>query len=113
MNGDTLSIKAPKECPKKFAAALQGKFLTRGNVLRILLLHLPSPNRGVPYRKGALTEVNSSGLIFGARLDGGQVLPTPPPPRTRMKWVPFVLSAFFPLFYSIFCFKSGHFPFKT
>ena len=30
-----------------------------------------------------------------------------------MKWVPFDLLSFFPLFYSIFCFKIGHFSFKT
>ena len=32
---------------------------------------------------------------------------------TRAKWVPFVLLAFFPLFYCIICFKIGRFPFKT
>ena len=35
MTGDTTSRKAPKECSKKFAATFKGKFLTRGNVLRI------------------------------------------------------------------------------
>ena len=35
MNGDAFSIKTPMECSKKFAATLRGKFLTRGNVLRI------------------------------------------------------------------------------
>ena len=35
MNGDTISIKAPKECSKKFAATFQRKFLTRGNVFGI------------------------------------------------------------------------------
>ena len=40
MNGDTFSIKAPKECSKKFATTFKGKFLTRGNVLRIFLLFL-------------------------------------------------------------------------
>ena len=35
-----------------------------------------------------------------------------PPPPTRVKWAPFVLLAFLPLFYSIFCFKIGHFPLK-
>ena len=40
MNGDAFSIKAPKECSKKFAATLGGKFLTRGNVLRIFFLFL-------------------------------------------------------------------------
>ena len=40
MNGDTFSIKAPKECSKKFAATFKGKFLTRGNVLRIFFLFL-------------------------------------------------------------------------
>ena len=40
MNGDTFSIKAPKECSKKFAATFQGKFLTRVNVLRIFFLFL-------------------------------------------------------------------------
>ena len=38
MIGDTFSIKAPKECSKKFVATFKGKFLTRGNVLRIFLL---------------------------------------------------------------------------
>ena len=40
MNGDTFSIKAPKECSKKFAATFKGKFLTGGNVLRIFFLLL-------------------------------------------------------------------------
>ena len=40
MNGDTFSIKAPKECSKKFGATLKGKSLTRGNVLRIFFLFL-------------------------------------------------------------------------
>ena len=40
MNGDTFSIKAPKECSKKIAATFEGNFLTRGNVLRILSLFL-------------------------------------------------------------------------
>ena len=40
MNGDTFSIKAPKECSKKFAATLKGKFLTRENVLRLSVLFL-------------------------------------------------------------------------
>ena len=35
MNGNTFSIKAPKECSKKFAATLIGKSVTRGNVLSI------------------------------------------------------------------------------
>ena len=40
--------------------------------------------------------------------------PTSPSlPCTRVSWVPFVLLAFFPLFYSSFCFKIDHFPFKT
>ena len=34
------SIKAPKECSKKFAANFTGKFLTRGNVLRLFFLFL-------------------------------------------------------------------------
>ena len=38
MNGDTFSIKAPKECSKKFVAAFKGQFLTRENVLRIFFL---------------------------------------------------------------------------
>ena len=46
MNGDTFSIKAPKECPKKFAATLKGKSLTGGNVLRIFFLF--SEDFGVP-----------------------------------------------------------------
>ena len=45
MNGDTVSIKSPRECSKKFAATFKGKFLTRGNVLRIF------------YRKGVATQV--------------------------------------------------------
>ena len=40
MNGDTFSIKAPKECSEKFAASFKGEFLTRGNVLRIFFLFL-------------------------------------------------------------------------
>ena len=40
MNGDTFSIKAPKECSKKFAATFTGIFLTRRNVLRIFFLFL-------------------------------------------------------------------------
>ena len=40
MNGDTFSIKAPKECSKKFVATFKRKFLTRGNVLRIFFLFL-------------------------------------------------------------------------
>ena len=40
MNGDTFSIKALKECSKKFAATFKGEFLTRGNVLRIFFLFL-------------------------------------------------------------------------
>ena len=35
MNGDTFSIKAPKERSKKLVAAFKGKFLNRGNVLRL------------------------------------------------------------------------------
>ena len=35
MNGDTFSTKAAKECSKKFAGTFKGKFLNRGNVLRI------------------------------------------------------------------------------
>ena len=40
MNDDTFSIEAPKECSKKFAATFKGKFLTRGNVLRIFFVVL-------------------------------------------------------------------------
>ena len=40
MNGGTFSIKAPKECSKKFAATFKGKYLTRENVLRIFLMFL-------------------------------------------------------------------------
>ena len=36
MNGDTFSIKAPKECSQKFAANFKEKSLTRGNVLTIV-----------------------------------------------------------------------------
>ena len=49
MNGDTFSIKAPKECSKKFGATLRRKFLTRGNVLRIFFLFLE--DLGVPQKK--------------------------------------------------------------
>ena len=40
MNGDAFSIKAPKECSKKFAATFEGNFHTRGKVLRIFFLFL-------------------------------------------------------------------------
>ena len=40
MNGDTFPRKAPKECSMKFVAVFKGKFLTRGNVLRIFFLFL-------------------------------------------------------------------------
>ena len=40
MNGDALSIKAPKECSKKFAANLKGKSRTRGNILRLCFMFL-------------------------------------------------------------------------
>ena len=40
MSGDTFIVKASKECSKKFAAIFNGKFLTRGNVLRIFFLFL-------------------------------------------------------------------------
>ena len=40
INGETFSIKAPKECSKTFAATFGGKFLTRRNVLRIFFLFL-------------------------------------------------------------------------
>ena len=33
MNGDAFSIKAPKECSKKFVATLKVKCLTREHVL--------------------------------------------------------------------------------
>ena len=46
MNGNTFSIKAPKECPKKFAASFKGEFLTREHVLRIFFLFLD--DFGVP-----------------------------------------------------------------
>ena len=49
MNGDTFSIKAPKECSKKFAATFKGKFLTRGNVLRTFSLFLE--DFGAPLQK--------------------------------------------------------------
>ena len=45
MNGDTCSVKAPKECSKKFAATFKGKFLTRGNVLRRFFLFLEDLGR--------------------------------------------------------------------
>ena len=38
MNGDTFSIKAPKECSKKFVAIFKGRFLTRGDVPRIFFV---------------------------------------------------------------------------
>ena len=54
MNGDVFSIKAPKECSKKFVATLRGKFLTRGNVLRIFFLFLE--DFGAPlFRDGETT----------------------------------------------------------
>ena len=40
MNGDAFSMKAPKEWSQKFVATFKEKFLTRGNVLRILFLFL-------------------------------------------------------------------------
>ena len=40
MNGDTLSIKAPRECSKKFVATFKGITFTRGNVLRVFLFFL-------------------------------------------------------------------------
>ena len=46
MNGDAFSIKAAKECSKKFAAPLEGNSLTRGNGLRIFFLFLE--DFGVP-----------------------------------------------------------------
>ena len=46
MNGETFSIKAPKECSKKFVGTFKGRFLTRGNVLRIFFLVLE--HFGVP-----------------------------------------------------------------
>ena len=46
MNGDTFSIKAPKEGSKKFVATFKGKFLTREKVLRIFFLFLE--DFGVP-----------------------------------------------------------------
>ena len=39
-DSDTFHIKAPKEYSKKFAATLRGKFLTRGNVVRILFIYV-------------------------------------------------------------------------
>ena len=39
-------MKAPKECSKKFAGTFKGKFLTRGNFLRIVFLFLE--DFGVP-----------------------------------------------------------------
>ena len=56
MNGDTFSIKAPKEYSKKFAATFKGKFLTRGNVLRIFFLFLEDFGARL-YRKGVATQV--------------------------------------------------------
>ena len=49
LNGDTFSIKAPEECSKKFAATFNGKFLTRGNILRIFFLFLE--DLGAPLQK--------------------------------------------------------------
>ena len=49
MNGDTVSIKAPKEYSKKFAATFKGKFLTSGNALRIFFLFLE--DFGAPLKK--------------------------------------------------------------
>ena len=49
MNGDTCSIKAPKECSEKFAATFEGKFLTRANVPRIFFMFLE--DFGAPLQK--------------------------------------------------------------
>ena len=43
-------IKAPKECSKKFAATFKGKFITGGNVRRIVFLFLE--DFGAPPMKG-------------------------------------------------------------
>ena len=51
MNGDGFSIKAPQECCKKVAATLRGKFLTRGNVLRIFFLFLEEDLGAPPIEK--------------------------------------------------------------
>ena len=78
------------------------------NLLRVVFLVRRGPlGRALSkfYRCGASEEKQRFWTIF---------LSAPcPPPRTRVKWVPFVLLAFFPQFYSIFRFKIGHFPFKN
>ena len=61
MNGDTFSIKAPKDCSKKFAATLKGKCLTRGNVLRILFGS--QQILGCLYREGVATDHMCGGSI--------------------------------------------------
>ena len=40
MNVHTFSLKAPTECSKKFVATFEGKYLTRGNALRLFFLFL-------------------------------------------------------------------------
>ena len=54
MNGDTFSIKAPKECSKKFAATFKGKCLTRTFPLVVLRRFW-----GL-YRKGVAIQVTLS-----------------------------------------------------
>ena len=46
MNGDTFSVKAPKNVLRSFAATPRGKLLTRGELLRICSLFLE--DLGVP-----------------------------------------------------------------
>ena len=78
MNGDTFSIKAPKECSKKFAATVKRKFLARGNVLRIFAMFLEGL-RGRLYRKGVATQVNLT-LIKSREIGGNYRRGGFPPP---------------------------------
>ena len=61
MNGDTFSVKAPKECSKKFAATVKGKFLTRGNVHIVLRITIQATS----YRSAeALSRKNAEKVLW-------------------------------------------------
>ena len=70
MNGDTFAIKAPEECSKKFAATFRGKFLTRGNALRIFLFQGAPKGRQQKGETGPGTHIFADfcrfSLIFGS-----------------------------------------------
>ena len=59
MNGDTFSIKAPKECSKKFAATFKEKSLPEEMFLEYSFCSLKVLGR--LYRKGVATQVNLTG----------------------------------------------------